>query len=64
MLFVSYSKFNHKNIVRCLGITSDAKGELLLVLELMEGGDLKKYLRSHIQREVRNKPSIHTLQTI
>ncbi|XP_055996905.1 uncharacterized protein LOC125647380 [Ostrea edulis] len=48
---LTLSKFNHKNIVRCLGITSDPNGELLLVLELMEGGDLKNYLRRHSQRE-------------
>lgn len=49
---LSHSKFDHKNIVRCLGITSDPRGELLLILELMEGGDLRKYLRSHRQKEV------------
>lgn len=49
---VFHRKFDHKNIVRCLGITSDPRGELLLILELMEGGDLRKYLRNHKQKEV------------
>lgn len=51
-IFLSHSKFDHENIVGCLGITSDPRGELLLILELMEGGDLRKYLRSHRQKEV------------
>ncbi|XP_062570806.1 uncharacterized protein LOC134232846 [Saccostrea cucullata] len=48
---LTLSKFDHINIVGCLGITSDPKGELLLILELMEGGDLRKYLRDHRKNE-------------
>lgn len=46
-MFFLYSKFDYKNIVCCLGIMLDFWGELLFILELMEGGDLRKYLRSY-----------------
>uniref|UniRef100_A0A8D0L560 Tyrosine-protein kinase receptor n=1 Tax=Sphenodon punctatus TaxID=8508 RepID=A0A8D0L560_SPHPU len=45
------SKFNHQNIVRCIGVSLQALPRFIL-LELMAGGDLKSFLR-----ETRPKPS-------
>ncbi|XP_033874144.3 ALK tyrosine kinase receptor [Acipenser ruthenus] len=38
------SKFNHQNIVRCIGVSLQALPRFIL-LELMAGGDLKSFLR-------------------
>ncbi|MEQ2200148.1 hypothetical protein XENOCAPTIV_023604 [Xenoophorus captivus] len=38
------SKFNHQNIVRCVGVSLQAMPRFIL-LELMTGGDLKSFLR-------------------
>ncbi|XP_008054599.1 leukocyte tyrosine kinase receptor [Carlito syrichta] len=38
------SKFSHRNIVRCLGLSLRAAPRLIL-LELMSGGDMKSFLR-------------------
>ncbi|XP_024863789.1 ALK tyrosine kinase receptor isoform X2 [Kryptolebias marmoratus] len=38
------SKFNHQNIVRCIGVSLQAMPRFIL-LELMAGGDLKTFLR-------------------
>ncbi|KAL4624274.1 ALK tyrosine kinase receptor [Arapaima gigas] len=38
------SKFNHQNIVRCIGVSLQALPRFIL-LELMAGGDLKTFLR-------------------
>ncbi|XP_018423596.1 PREDICTED: ALK tyrosine kinase receptor [Nanorana parkeri] len=38
------SKFNHQNIVRCIGVSLQALPRFIL-LELMTGGDLKSFLR-------------------
>uniref|UniRef100_A0A3Q2Q090 Tyrosine-protein kinase receptor n=1 Tax=Fundulus heteroclitus TaxID=8078 RepID=A0A3Q2Q090_FUNHE len=38
------SKFNHQNIVRCIGVSLQAMPRFIL-LELMTGGDLKTFLR-------------------
>ncbi|XP_069861955.1 leukocyte tyrosine kinase receptor [Dipodomys merriami] len=38
------SKFSHKNIVRCVGLSFRAAPRLIL-LELMSGGDMKSFLR-------------------
>eukprot|EP00105_Crassostrea_gigas_P022673 XP_011442275.1 PREDICTED: ALK tyrosine kinase receptor-like [Crassostrea gigas] len=38
-------KFQHKNIVKCLGISS-SNGGYMILLELMLGGDLKTFLRN------------------
>ncbi|EGV97260.1 Leukocyte tyrosine kinase receptor [Cricetulus griseus] len=38
------SKFSHRNIVRCVGLSFQAAPRLIL-LELMSGGDMKSFLR-------------------
>lgn len=45
------SKFNHQNIVRCIGVSLQALPRFIL-LELMAGGDLKSFLR-----ETRPRPN-------
>ncbi|XP_019383136.1 PREDICTED: ALK tyrosine kinase receptor [Gavialis gangeticus] len=45
------SKFNHQNIVRCIGVSLQALPRFIL-LELMAGGDLKSFLR-----ETRPRPT-------
>ena len=40
------SQFRHKHVLKLLGFCSDADPPLL-ILELMEGGDLLKYLREN-----------------
>lgn len=47
------SKFNHQNIVRCIGVSLQALPRFIL-LELMAGGDLKSFLR-----ETRPRPVSH-----
>uniref|UniRef100_A0A4W3KIR6 Tyrosine-protein kinase receptor n=1 Tax=Callorhinchus milii TaxID=7868 RepID=A0A4W3KIR6_CALMI len=49
------SKFNHQNIVRCIGVSLQALPRFIL-LELMTGGDMKTFLR-----ENRPKTQISTL---
>nr|DBA27344.1 TPA: hypothetical protein GDO54_011503 [Pyxicephalus adspersus] len=48
------SKFNHQNIVRCIGVSVQAVPRFIL-LELMTGGDLKSFLRQ--TRPRLNQPS-------
>ncbi|XP_037668995.1 ALK tyrosine kinase receptor [Choloepus didactylus] len=48
------SKFNHQNIVRCIGVSLQALPRFIL-LELMTGGDLKSFLRETRPRP--NQPS-------
>ncbi|XP_068531970.1 ALK tyrosine kinase receptor isoform X3 [Anas acuta] len=48
------SKFNHQNIVRCIGVSLQALPRFIL-LELMAGGDLKSFLRKTRPRP--NQPS-------
>uniref|UniRef100_A0A8C9REV2 Tyrosine-protein kinase receptor n=1 Tax=Scleropages formosus TaxID=113540 RepID=A0A8C9REV2_SCLFO len=43
------SKFNHQNIVRCIGVSLQALPRFIL-LELMAGGDLKTFLRENRPR--------------
>ncbi|XP_072425367.1 tyrosine-protein kinase receptor [Chiloscyllium punctatum] len=40
------SKFNHQNIVRCIGVSLQALPRFIL-LELMTGGDMKTFLREN-----------------
>uniref|UniRef100_A0A8C5NS02 Tyrosine-protein kinase receptor n=1 Tax=Junco hyemalis TaxID=40217 RepID=A0A8C5NS02_JUNHY len=49
-----HSKFNHQNIVRCIGVSLQALPRFIL-LELMAGGDLKSFLRETRPRP--NQPS-------
>nr|XP_055027983.1 tyrosine-protein kinase receptor [Misgurnus anguillicaudatus] len=48
------SKFNHQNIVRCIGVSLQILPRFIL-LELMTGGDLKSFLR--LNRPRTNQPS-------
>lgn len=50
------SKFNHQNIVRCIGVSLQALPRFIL-LELMAGGDLKSFLRETRPRPVSEKPA-------
>ncbi|XP_077341503.1 ALK tyrosine kinase receptor-like [Lithobates pipiens] len=52
------SKFNHQNIVRCIGVSLQALPRFIL-LELMTGGDLKSFLRQTRPRV--NQPSSLTM---
>ncbi|XP_012869014.1 PREDICTED: ALK tyrosine kinase receptor [Dipodomys ordii] len=52
------SKFNHQNIVRCIGVSLQALPRFIL-LELMAGGDLKSFLRETRPRP--NQPSSLTM---
>ncbi|XP_053365240.1 tyrosine-protein kinase receptor [Clarias gariepinus] len=52
------SKFNHQNIVRCIGVSLQILPRFIL-LELMTGGDLKSFLRQNRPRA--NQPSSLTL---
>lgn len=49
-----HSKFNHQNIVRCIGVSLQALPRFIL-LELMAGGDLKSFLRETRPRPVREE---------
>lgn len=49
------SKFNHQNIVRCIGVSLQALPRFIL-LELMAGGDLKSFLRETRPRPVSENP--------
>jgi serine/threonine protein kinase len=47
------SKFNHPNIVRFLGIsTDDHDNSMYLLLELMEGGELRAFVRESRPKQV------------
>ncbi|KAG7328180.1 hypothetical protein KOW79_008124 [Hemibagrus wyckioides] len=48
------SKFNHQNIVRCIGVSLQILPRFIL-LELMTGGDMKSFLRQNRPRA--NQPS-------
>ncbi|KAI7804610.1 tyrosine-protein kinase receptor [Triplophysa rosa] len=48
------SKFNHQNIVRCIGVSLQILPRFIL-LELMTGGDMKSFLR--LNRPRTNQPS-------
>lgn len=50
------SKFNHQNIVRCIGVSLQALPRFIL-LELMAGGDLKSFLRETRPRPVSESQS-------
>lgn len=50
------SKFNHQNIVRCIGVSLQALPRFIL-LELMAGGDLKSFLRETRPRPVSENQS-------
>ena len=51
------SKFNHQNIVRCIGVSLQALPRFIL-LELMAGGDLKSFLRETRPRPVSENRSV------
>lgn len=47
------SKFSHPNIVRFLGISTDEMDQsMYLLLELMEGGDLRTFIRESRPKQV------------
>ena len=50
VFIIFFSKFNHKNIVNFVGVCFE-KHPRFIILELLEGGDLKTFLR-----EFRPKP--------
>ncbi|XP_030637308.1 tyrosine-protein kinase receptor, partial [Chanos chanos] len=52
------SKFNHQNIVRCIGVSLQVLPRFIL-LELMTGGDLKSFLRQNRPRN--SQPSSLTM---
>uniref|UniRef100_A0AAY4C506 Tyrosine-protein kinase receptor n=1 Tax=Denticeps clupeoides TaxID=299321 RepID=A0AAY4C506_9TELE len=52
------SKFNHQNIVRCIGVSLQILPRFIL-LELMTGGDMKSFLRQN--RPKSNHPSSLTM---
>ncbi|XP_060790032.1 tyrosine-protein kinase receptor isoform X1 [Neoarius graeffei] len=52
------SKFNHQNIVRCIGVSLQILPRFIL-LELMTGGDMKSFLRQNRPRA--NQPSSLTM---
>ncbi|XP_019407849.1 PREDICTED: leukocyte tyrosine kinase receptor [Crocodylus porosus] len=55
------SKFNHQNIVRCIGVSLQTLPRFIL-LELMAGGDMKSFLRQN--RPHVNQPSTLTMQDL
>ncbi|KAK3097261.1 hypothetical protein FSP39_008172 [Pinctada imbricata] len=58
---MTLSKFKHPNIVRFLGISVEGRS-MFLVLELMEGGDVKSFVREARPRE--NTTSILTIKDL
>ncbi|KAI3417548.1 hypothetical protein GPALN_013268 [Globodera pallida] len=52
--------FDHPNIVKLLGVSME--GEQFLVLELMDGGDMRNFLRQ--SRPYRNRPSRVSLREL
>ena len=57
------SKFHHRNIVRFLGVCFEHHPKFI-VLELLEGGDLKTFLRESRPKPVRFLPQNHFVKTI
>ncbi|XP_077320643.1 leukocyte tyrosine kinase receptor [Lithobates pipiens] len=55
------SKFNHQNIVRCIGVSLQTLPRFIL-LELMSGGDMKTFLRQN--RPWVNQPSLLTMSDL
>ncbi|XP_064514145.1 leukocyte tyrosine kinase receptor [Pseudopipra pipra] len=55
------SKFNHQNIVQCIGVSLQTLPRFIL-LELMAGGDMKSFLRQNRPRM--NRPSMLTMQDL
>uniref|UniRef100_A0A8C6YT70 Tyrosine-protein kinase receptor n=1 Tax=Nothoprocta perdicaria TaxID=30464 RepID=A0A8C6YT70_NOTPE len=55
------SKFNHQNIVQCIGVSLQTLPRFIL-LELMAGGDMKSFLRQNRPRL--NQPSTLTMQDL
>uniref|UniRef100_A0A803YP24 Tyrosine-protein kinase receptor n=1 Tax=Meleagris gallopavo TaxID=9103 RepID=A0A803YP24_MELGA len=55
------SKFNHQNIVQCIGVSLQTLPRFIL-LELMAGGDMKSFLRQNRPRV--NQPSTLTMQDL
>ncbi|RMC00368.1 hypothetical protein DUI87_22976 [Hirundo rustica rustica] len=55
------SKFNHQNIVQCIGVSLQTLPRFIL-LELMAGGDMKSFLRQNRPRM--NQPSTLTMQDL
>uniref|UniRef100_A0A8D2KXK3 Protein kinase domain-containing protein n=1 Tax=Varanus komodoensis TaxID=61221 RepID=A0A8D2KXK3_VARKO len=55
------SKFNHQNIVQCIGVSLQTLPRFIL-LELMTGGDMKSFLRQNRPRV--NQPSMLTMQDL
>lgn len=49
---LAFSKFNHQNIVQCVGVSLQMLPRFIL-LELMAGGDMKTFLRQNRPRVVR-----------
>uniref|UniRef100_A0A8C3U470 Tyrosine-protein kinase receptor n=1 Tax=Catharus ustulatus TaxID=91951 RepID=A0A8C3U470_CATUS len=54
-------KFNHQNIVQCIGVSLQTLPRFIL-LELMAGGDMKSFLRQNRPRM--NQPSTLTMQDL
>ena len=46
-----YSKFDHTNVVKLIGVCFDTR-PYYIVLELLDGGDLKTFLRQVRPRQV------------
>uniref|UniRef100_A0A8B9QSS9 Tyrosine-protein kinase receptor n=1 Tax=Anas platyrhynchos TaxID=8839 RepID=A0A8B9QSS9_ANAPL len=55
------SKFNHQNIVQCIGVSLQTLPRFIL-LELMAGGDMKSFLRQNRPRV--NQPPTLTMQDL
>lgn len=61
---ITLSKFSHPNIVRFLGISTDEMDQsMYLLLELMEGGDLRTFIRESRPKQP-NEPSYLTLHDL
>ncbi|XP_062588332.1 uncharacterized protein LOC134250009 [Saccostrea cucullata] len=61
---ITLSKFNHPNIVRFLGIsTDDHDRSMYLLLELMEGGELRTFIRESRPKQP-HEPSYLTLHDL
>ena len=54
------SNFNHKNIVRLLGVCVENSAMLCMLFEYMELGDLNNYLREHNRRISNSDPAANT----
>ena len=50
--FVNCSRFSHPNIVKFLGVCFEQRPKLI-ILELLEGGDLRSFLRESRPKPVR-----------